>query len=88
MSITDLSPSNSPMVVDRTVDAPCDAAEPPEVGDDGEHDNAKDNRFCALGQTPGREDEMVEHVGSHKDGKVERRKLVRIRRCVGIRNWP
>jgi hypothetical protein len=88
ISITDLSPSNSPMVVDRTVDAPCDAAEPPEVGDDGEHDNAKDDRFCALGQTPGREDEVVEHVGSHEDGKVERRELVRIRRRLGIKNWP
>jgi hypothetical protein len=87
MSITDLSPSKSPMVVDRTTDAPRDAAEPPEVGDDGEHDEAKDDRFCALGQTPGREDEVVEHVGSHEDGKVERRELIRVRRCVG-KFWP
>ena len=68
------------MVIDRTADAPCDATEPPEVGDDGKHDEAKDDRFCAFGQTPGREDEVVEHVGSHEDGEVERRELVRVRR--------
>jgi hypothetical protein len=71
------------MVVDRTAHTPCDAAEPPEVGDDSEHDEAKDDRFCALGKTPGREDEVVEHVGCHEDGKVERRELVRVRRRVG-----
>jgi hypothetical protein len=87
MPITDLSPSKSPMVVDRTAHTPCDAAEPPEVGDDSEHDEAKDDRFCALGKTPGREDEVVEHVGSHEDGKVQRRELVRVRRRVG-KNWP
>lgn len=70
------------MVIDRTADAPCDATEPPEVADDGEHDDAKDDRLCALGETPGREDEVVEHVGSHQDGKVERRELVRVRRYV------
>ncbi len=68
------------MVVDRTADAPRDAAEPPEVGDDGEHDEPKDDRFCALGQTPGREDEVIEHVSCHEDGKVERRELVQVRR--------
>ena len=82
MSITDLSPSKSPMVVDRTADAPCDTAEPPEIGDDSEHNEAKDNRFRALGETPGREDEVVEHVGSHENGKVESRELVRVCRCV------
>ena len=82
ISITDLSPSKSPMIVNRTTHAPCDAAEPPEVGDDAEHDEAKDDRFCALGETPGREDEVVEHVGCHEDGKVERRELVRVHRCV------
>jgi hypothetical protein len=70
------------MVVDRTADAPCDATEPPEIGDDGEHDDAKDDRLCALGETPGRKDKVVEHVGSHEDGKVESRELVRVRRCV------
>ncbi len=87
MFITDLSPFQSPMIVDRTVDAPRDTAEPPEVGDDGEHDEAKDDRFCALGETPGREDEVVEHVGCHEDGKVECRELARVRRCVG-KIWP
>ena len=66
------------MVIDRAADAPCDAAEPPEVADDGKDDEAKDDRFCALGQTPCGEDKVVEHVGSHEDGKVERRKLVRV----------
>jgi len=64
------------MVGDRTVDAPCDAAEPPEVGDDGERDDTKGNRFCALGEIPGPEYEVVEHVGCHEDGKVERREIV------------
>jgi hypothetical protein len=71
------------MVVDRAGDTPRNATEPPEVGDDGEHDEAKDYRFCALGETPGREDEVVEHVGCHEDGKVERRELVQVRRHVG-----
>lgn len=87
MSITNLSPSKPPMVVDRTADAPCDTAEPPEVSDDGERDDAKDDRFCALGETSGREDEVVEHVGSHENGKVERRELVQVCRYVG-KNWP
>jgi hypothetical protein len=30
---------------------------------------------------------VVEHVGSHEDGKVERRELVRVRRYVG-KKWP
>src|SRR5216684_1024304 len=78
---TDLSPSESPMVVDRTVHAPCDAAEPPKVGDDGERDDSEDDRFCALGDTPGHKYKVVEHVGCHEDGKVERRELVRVCRC-------
>ncbi len=71
------------MIVDRTVDTPCDAAEPPEVADDGKHDEGKHNGFCALGEAPGREDKVVEHVSCHEDGKVERRELVRVRRCRG-----
>ena len=86
-SITDLSPSESPMVINWTADAPRDATEPPEVGDDGEHDEAKDDRLCALRETPGREDKVIEHVCCHEDGKIERRELVRVRRCVG-KNWP
>ena len=82
MSITDLSPSKPPMSVDLTADAPCDTAEPPEVGHDGEHDDTKGDRFCALRETPGREDEVIEHVGCHEDGKVEGRELIRFRRCV------
>jgi hypothetical protein len=30
---------------------------------------------------------VVEHVGCHEDGKVERRELVRVRRRAG-KNWP
>ena len=69
------------MIVDRAVDAPRDAAEPPKVTDNGARDEGKDDRFCALGEAPGREDKVVEHVAPHEDGKVERRKLVRVRRC-------
>ena len=68
------------MVVNRAVDAPRDAAEPPKVRDDGKSDDSKDNRFCALREAPGREDKVVEHVGCHEDGKVERWELVRVRR--------
>jgi hypothetical protein len=86
---TNLSPSESPMVVDRTVHAPCDAAEPPKVGDDGEGDDGEDDRFCALGDTPGHKYEVVEHVGCHEDGKVKRRELVRVCRCRegGVEIW-
>jgi len=76
------------MVVDRTVDAPCDATEPPKVDDDDENDEAKDDRFCAFGETPGREDEVVEHVGRHEDGKVERRELVRVSPLRKKDIWP
>ena len=63
------------MVVDRAVDTPRDAAEPPKVGDDGESDEDKDDGLCALGEAAGGEDEVVEQVGGHEDGKVERREL-------------
>jgi hypothetical protein len=88
MSITNLSPLKSPMVIDGTVDAPCDATEPPEVGDDGERNDAKGDRFCALGETPGGENEVIEHVGCHEDGKVERRELVQVHHLRRGKNWP
>jgi len=72
---TNLSPLDPPMVVDRAVDAPRDAAEPPKVGDDGESYEDKDDGLCALGEAAGGEDEVVEQVGGHEDAKVERRKL-------------
>ena len=68
------------MVVDWPVYAPCDAAEPPKVGDDAEGYDSKYDRFCLLGESPGSEDKVVEHVSCHEDGKVERRELFRIRR--------
>ena len=78
--ITDLSPPKSPMIVDRAVNTPRDAAEPPKVTDNGARDEGKDDRFCALGEAPRRKDKMVEHVASHEHGKVERWELVRVRR--------
>ena len=72
---TNLSPPESPIVVDRAVDAPRDGAEPPKVGDDGERNKRKGDRLCAFREAAGREDEVVEHVCGHEDGKVERRKL-------------
>ena len=76
------------MVVDRAVNAPCDAAEPPKVGDDTERDDSEYDRFGLLGESPGREEKVVEHVACHEDGKVERRELVRVpvaRRKEGMR---
>lgn len=72
---TNLSPLDPPMVVDRAVDAPRDAAEPPKVCDDGESDEDKDDGLCALGEAAGGEDEVVDQVGGHDDAKVERREL-------------
>ena len=66
------------MVVDRAVNAPCDAAEPPKVGDDTERDDSEYDRFGLLGESPGREEKVVEHVACHEDGKVESRELVRV----------
>lgn len=64
------------MVIDRAINAPRDAAEPPEIGDDGKGDEGKDDRLRALCEAPGRKDKVVDHVRGHKDGKVERRELV------------
>ena len=63
------------MVVDRAIDAPRNAAEPPKVCNDGESDEDKDNGLCALGEAAGGEDEVVDQVGGHEDAKVERREL-------------
>jgi len=64
------------MVVDRAIDAPRDAAEPPKVCDDGESYQDKDDRLRTLGEAARGEDEVVEHVGGHEDAKVERREVV------------
>lgn len=72
---TNLSPLEPPMVVDRAVDAPRDATEPPKVCDDGESYRDKDDRLRTLGEAARGEDEVVEHVGGHEDAKVERREL-------------
>ena len=74
-STTDLSPPKSPMVVDRAIDAPRDATEPPKVGHDGKRNDGKYDRFCALGEAPSREDKVIEHVRCHDDAKIERREL-------------
>jgi len=53
------------MVVDRAVDAPRDAAEPPKVCDDSESYQDKDDSLRTLGEAAGGEDEVVEQVGGH-----------------------
>ena len=63
------------MLVDRTVDAPRDTAEPPEGADDGEDGDAEDDLFCAIGETAGGEDEVIQEVSKHQDGEVEGREL-------------
>ena len=63
------------MIIDRAIDAPRNAAEPPKVCNDGESDEDKDNGLCALGEAAGGEDEVVDQVGGHEDAKVERREL-------------
>ena len=45
---TYLSPAEAPMVVDRAVDTPRHAAEPPKVGKDSKGDGSKDDRLCAF----------------------------------------
>ena len=72
---THLSPSQSPVLVDRAVDTPRDTAEPPEVGNDRERDDDEKDIFGALRDAPSGEDEVVEHVCGHQDRKVERREL-------------
>ena len=74
-SKTHMSPSQSPVFVDGTIDTPRDTAEPPEVCDDRECDNAEEDILGALREEPSGEDEMVEQVRRHKDSKVERREL-------------
>ena len=72
---TYLSPSQSPVLVDGAVDAPRDTTEPPKVRDDGERDEEEEDILGALRDAPGGEDEVVEQVRGHQDGKVECRKL-------------
>ena len=71
------------MVIDRAVHAPRDAAEPPKVAHDCASDDDKDDRLRALREAAGGEHEVVEHVGSHEDAKVERRELVTRRGVEG-----
>ncbi len=72
---THLSPTQSPMFIDGAVDAPRDTTEPPKVGDDRERDDCEEGGLGALREEPSREDEVVEHVRGHQNGKVERREL-------------
>lgn len=63
------------MFVDRPIDTERETSEPPEGGEDGERGDTEDYPFCAFCQAFGREDEVVEKVSQHKDGKVQRRQL-------------
>jgi hypothetical protein len=70
-----LSPSQSPVIVDGAVNAPRDTAEPPKVCDDCERDEGEEDVLGALREAPSGEDKVVEQVGGHQNGKVERREL-------------
>ena len=59
------------MLVDGTVDAPRDTAEPPKVGDDRERDDDEEDILGALQDVQGGEDEVVEHMRGYQDGKVQ-----------------
>ena len=63
------------MLADGTIDTPCDAAEPPEVGDDDECDDAKGDAFCAVGEEAGTENEVVQEMSRHQHREVEGREL-------------
>jgi hypothetical protein len=72
---THLSPSQSPVLVDGAINTPRDTAEPPKVRDDRECDDAEEDILGAFREESSGEDEVVEHVRGHQDGKVERREL-------------
>ena len=78
------APLESPVLVDGTVDAPRDTTEPPEGADDGEDGDAEDDLFCAVGETAGGEDEVIQEVAEHQDGEVEGRELPRIKMSMRI----
>ncbi len=63
------------MFVDGPINTEREAPEPPEGGKYGERRDTEDNPFCAFCQAFGREDEVVEKVSQHEDGKVQRRQL-------------
>lgn len=69
------APFEAPVLVDGPIDAPRDAAEPPEGGDDDEADDAEDDLFCAVGETAGGEDEVVREVREHEHREVQGREL-------------
>ena len=69
------APLETPMVVDRSLDAPRDTLEPPEGTDDDEHADSEDDLFCAGSETARGEHEVIEEMREHQDGEVERWEL-------------
>ena len=62
-----------PVLVDGTVDAPHDTTEPPKVGDNHERDDDEKDILGTPGDAPCGEDQVVENMCGHQDGKVEHR---------------
>lgn len=63
------------MFADGTVNAECDAFEPPETADDGKAADTECNPFVLLGKSAGREYEVVDHMCEHQDRKIQGRQL-------------
>ena len=72
---THFAPMQAPVIVDGPVDAECDASEPPEGANDGGDADAEGDPFCLFREAAGSEDEVVNLMGEHEDGEVERREL-------------
>ena len=70
-----LSPSQSPVIIYGAIDPPRYLAEPPEVRNDRKRDDSKEDGLGALREATRGEDKVVEYVGCHQNGKVERREL-------------
>ena len=67
------TPLETPVVVYGAVDPECDALEPPEAGEEGEHACAEDDALRAVREAAGGEDKVVEEVREHEHREVERR---------------
>lgn len=72
---TYLAPEQPLVFSNRTVDSECHRFEPPEAEQDGAGANPECDPFCPQCQPAGGEDEVVEEVGGHEHGEVERREL-------------
>lgn len=72
---TYLTPLQSPVVIDRSVNTEGDALEPPEGDDEYRDENAEHCPLRPLRPAFGREHEVVGQMSEHQNGKIERREL-------------